>query len=250
MAIGDDATAAGIPLVASTDEVRKGYEQHNETRDIIAQRTNAVTPVTKGGTGSTTPSAARTALGIVASNIPTNAGNVQSDLQYLSDFKLTRSSAQYNSDFAARDSAIADRVAKSGDTMSGQLFLPNSFAASASWTVAYINGDGRVCRGSSSLRYKKFVSEQDPLELGNIFPKFNRFQMRADGLTPAENKWRYGPIAEEMAAEPDQEPFVVYRDVDGEVVPESVDFIGLLIAQNAQLHARLTVLEAHLTQGD
>jgi hypothetical protein len=64
----------------------------NKTRDYIATR---VTPVTHGGTGSTTASAARTALGLAsgatavaslgltATLIPSGSGNVQADLTYL-----------------------------------------------------------------------------------------------------------------------------------------------------------------------
>lgn len=38
MAIGDDATAAGIPLVQGTADVRDGYKEDNITRDEIARR--------------------------------------------------------------------------------------------------------------------------------------------------------------------------------------------------------------------
>ena len=154
---------------------------------------------------------------------------------------------------------LSSRVAKSGDTMSGHLFLPASSAATSSYTVAYINGDGRVSRGASTERVKEFITDTDPLGLGNLFPVFKRWQMReGDGV------WRYGYTAEQLAADPVTEPFVIYerdvqvdedgnvtgaphlkRDAAGAPIPESIDFIGLLLAQNAQLNARLAALEAN-----
>jgi hypothetical protein len=69
MAIGDAAVAAGMQLViGSTDLVRDGYTEHNRTRDYIAQRTSAVQPVAKGGTGATNPGAARANLGAAAAS--------------------------------------------------------------------------------------------------------------------------------------------------------------------------------------
>lgn len=65
MATGDAAAAAGMALVNPlTDTVKQGADHHNKTRDYIAERTSAVQPVAKGGTGATTPAEARTNLGI------------------------------------------------------------------------------------------------------------------------------------------------------------------------------------------
>lgn len=44
MAIGDDAAAAGFPLVADVDLVKDGAKEFNRSRDIIAQ-TKALIPV-------------------------------------------------------------------------------------------------------------------------------------------------------------------------------------------------------------
>lgn len=69
MAIGDDAAAAGFPLVPESGEdgkVKYGAREINRTRDLIAQRTSTVQPISKGGTGATTTAAARTALGVPA----------------------------------------------------------------------------------------------------------------------------------------------------------------------------------------
>ena len=70
MAIGDDASAAGYPLVPDTGtggEVRLGAQEINRTRDFIADvqaLIKAIWPVTAGGTGASTAAGARTNLGI------------------------------------------------------------------------------------------------------------------------------------------------------------------------------------------
>lgn len=48
MAIGDDATSAGFPLVPSLDIVKNGYQEINRTRDFVAQVKNLV-PTGSGG---------------------------------------------------------------------------------------------------------------------------------------------------------------------------------------------------------
>jgi hypothetical protein len=70
MAIGDDAAAAGYPLVPDTGsggEVRLGAQEINRTRDFVADLKNtipAIWPVVNGGTGGGTPADARTGIGI------------------------------------------------------------------------------------------------------------------------------------------------------------------------------------------
>jgi hypothetical protein len=73
MAVGDDALAAGYPIVPASGgpgtggEVKEGYIEINRTRDFIAQvKALILIPwtVAKGGTGATTADGARTNLGI------------------------------------------------------------------------------------------------------------------------------------------------------------------------------------------
>jgi hypothetical protein len=89
MAIGDDATAAGYPLVPNTGEegkVRYGAREINRTRDLIAQVKNlilAIWPVSRGGTGSSTKSGARTNLGFTSStSVPSNATGTDGDVHF------------------------------------------------------------------------------------------------------------------------------------------------------------------------
>lgn len=86
MATGDDAAAAGMDLVSGSTLANTLDDEVNLTRDYIAQRTSAVQPVAKGGTGSTTTSGARNNLGIIAANVPSGSpinSTVQADLTYL-----------------------------------------------------------------------------------------------------------------------------------------------------------------------
>ena len=70
MAVGDDALAAGYPLVTSTGAtglVKDGYTEINRTRDFVAQVKNlivAIRPVSAGGTGPSDASTAKQNLGI------------------------------------------------------------------------------------------------------------------------------------------------------------------------------------------
>lgn len=253
MAIGDDALAAGMDILTGNELANTLDTEENKTRDYIAQRTSAVTPVLKGGTGATTAAGARANLDVnskqeVFDGLKTRVINVSSatnaiQLQWIGGRIRMIIDASNVGDIAT----VADLgsfISSAGGTITGSLFLPNASPAANNYAVAYINGDGRVSRGASSERYKKHISEIDPESLGDIFPALHRFQMRQ-----GDGSWKYGWIAERLAEDADTEPFVVYND---QGTPDSIDFIALLIAQNAQLHQqlgllaqRLAALEAH-----
>ena len=81
MAVGDDAAAAGYPLVPSTGSedarVKFGAREINRTRDFVAAvkaLIENVWPVTKGGTGATTKSGARTNIGITSGTLDPMGG--------------------------------------------------------------------------------------------------------------------------------------------------------------------------------
>lgn len=70
MAVGDEALAAGYPLVPQTGvggEVHNGYLEINRTRDFVAEVKGLIPgiwPIADGGTGSSSASGARSNLGI------------------------------------------------------------------------------------------------------------------------------------------------------------------------------------------
>ena len=80
MAIGDDATAAGYPLVPDSGEdgkVKYGAREINRTRDFIAQVKalfKSTWGIGDGGTGATTKAAARTNLGITSGTANPSGG--------------------------------------------------------------------------------------------------------------------------------------------------------------------------------
>lgn len=244
---GADALAAGMPLVPGTGLASDIEEYINQTRDFIAQRTSNVTPIAKGGTGATTAAAARTNLDVNskqedADAIKTRVINLSSatnaiQLQWIGGRVRIVIDASVIGDIA-HVSDLGAYISSAGGTITGSLFLPNASPAVSGYAVAYINADGRVSRGASSERYKKHISEIDPASLGDIFPALHRFQMRQ-----GDGTWKYGWIAERLAEDTDTEPFVVYND---QGTPDSIDFIALLIAQNAQLHQQLDLLEQRL----
>lgn len=88
MAVGDDATAAGYPLVPNTGvddaKVKWGAREINRTRDYIAQVKALILstwPVNKGGTGGTTPATARANLG-VRSGTAEPSGGADGDIYF------------------------------------------------------------------------------------------------------------------------------------------------------------------------
>lgn len=264
MAIGDDALAAGMTIVDGNTAGSAALidDYINETRDFIAQRTAvsaSITPIAKGGTGSATAAGARTNLNVPSWSDVAPAGNVFSNqiARFSSAGRLQVVGPVAPDDVATKaytdarvTAGAGSPVQRTGDTMTGDLYLPNSSPAVSSFTVCYINGDGRVSRGSSSERYKKFISEIDPEQLGDVFPQLHRYQMRT-----GDGQWKYGWIAERLAENDATEPFVVYQQAptgDGSIgptdVPESIDFISLLQVQVAVLHQRDQDREAEVAE--
>ena len=84
MAVGDDAKAAGMPLVPDTGEegrVRWGSREINKTRDFIAQVKTLLRPVANGGTGANNKKDARTNLGF-RSGTAGPSGGEDGDIYY------------------------------------------------------------------------------------------------------------------------------------------------------------------------
>jgi hypothetical protein len=86
MAVGDDANAAGYPLVPNTGsedaKVRYGAREINRTRDFVAQvklLVLAVWPVERGGTGATDAAGARLNLGFTYGTAAANNADGQTD---------------------------------------------------------------------------------------------------------------------------------------------------------------------------
>lgn len=157
MAAGDgvDAAAAGMDLVPGTALANTIDTELIKTRDYIAQgklkdgallpsKINGTVPITKGGTGSTSAAAARTALGVTAKNTPTTSADVQTDLDYLANSRP----------WAA--SRITPGTFKTGGAYTFPealwavgIFCPQAPPAQGAYAVAYIDGTGRLCKGAA-----------------------------------------------------------------------------------------------------
>lgn len=274
MAIGDSAAAAGMSLVDGvTTPANTIDDEINRTRDYIATGTGATVAAAAGkvvkrdaagraqfATPAAAQDAATKAYVDAQAPGPGSIGNTQLADNAVTTGKIAPDTIVYDDlhpdlERRLRDGAwdIAldilgltvqgNSLLRGNATVNGHVFVPNSSAAVSGYTVAYINTDGRLSRGASSERYKKYLSEIDPVELGDIWPSLTRYQMRQ-----GDGSWKYGYIAERLAEHPDQQPFVVYAEHEGTLVPESIDFIALLMAQNAQLHQQLDLLAQRLDQ--
>lgn len=248
MATGDAAVAAGMELIpnsgtaGSLGKAKQGPTAMNKIMDYIATLTVLKTAVTTVGNALLTAvsaAAARTAIGIdlgIGNAAAPNKVPVYNGTSQLTTADPTlgghAASKQYV-DTAVAGVSLPTNPTFGNVTATGHIYVPNSSVATSGWTTAYINGDGRISRGASALKYKKFVSEEDPTEIGDIFPTLVRYQMRG-----GDGSWQLGYIADSLEGT-DAERFIVR--IDGEV--ESIDFIQMLIAQVASLNARLRVLE-------
>jgi hypothetical protein len=270
MPTGDDAAAAGMALVdGATVDAQTIDTEINLTRDYIAQG--------KGATDAATASKVvkRDAAGRCKMQGPIVALDV-ANKAYV-DAAVSAISLNWASitgkpstfppsahthdwvDITGEPSLVTltylnDRI---GPSASVPIYSAGGPATSG-YTIAYINGDNRISRGASSERYKTDIQTVDPLELGDIFPQLHQFAMKDDpDATP-----RLGYIAERLHESEDLQRFVIYKtepvlddpgpvsgkrrltlDDDGNPIPESIDFIALLLSQVAQMHDRIARLE-------
>lgn len=246
MAIGDDAAAAGFPLVPESGEdgkVKYGAREINRTRDLIAQRTNTVhthsfasitdKPVTYDTTwqqvaGRPTLSAANQAT---ANAVPV----------YNATSQLTTANPTLGG-HAASKTYCDMKLGTAGGTITGTLFMPNLAVVTSSYRAMYLNGDGRVGVTPSARRYKKDIrpkayalSDATALEVVN-------YRLRADVYGSADAPYEVGVIAEQLI-DAGMSEYVVFG---GDGQPESVAYERLaLVALGAlrEVSDRLTALE-------
>lgn len=257
MANGDAAAAAGMDVVPSTAQVRLGYDEINKTRDYIVTKGIPAggLPITQGGTGGITLAAARANLGISTAGIGAAIdGTSPGGLKFTStEFGRIRWEAPgigfptplaNQADVNFVQSQLNGKLDKSGGDMSGYLrvndhiYVPNAFAATSGFVVAYINGpDGRLSRGSSSRRYKTDIRPQDLTQLGDVL-----------ALRPVKFKWRasfapdlpsyhreIGLIAEDVA---EAAPWLAVLDNQGQVESVRYEMLGLALLPIVQDLAR------------
>lgn len=281
MANGDAAVAAGMDVVLGTADRRLGYDEINKTRDYIAARTNAVTPVAKGGMGATTPAGARSNLGVygkgldwpkavaqVETSPAHNLGIYYSDAAArpvvrvdVTDIGLAKASEVEAAQSAASSAQGAASSAQNTAAQAKDGQLNSSVynrSISGSYRVAYIGADGLLGWVSSSRRYKKniFPASVDPAAVLGI--DLVTFLYATDDDHEGITQW--GVIAEQVAelgldwlvdyGDGDQPEGFRYDRLALALLPVAQDLAAQLTeerAARAALEARVATIESYLS---
>ena len=254
MANGDAAVAAGMDVVSGTADRRLGYDEINKTRDYIAQRTSAVTPVARGGTGADNAAGARANLGVGTAGTRAD-GYFARALTNLVGLRWTGS----------RLKVIIDNVADAGDiattgdiaTLAGDIasltvnkrdigdgafpsatpvLVPHAYnnpVTAGTYYALYVQPDGRLGRTPSAAKYKHDIEDYDGSVLG-IRPVL--YVLNDDPYQTV----RLGVIADDAD---DIEPLLVQRN-DGEIEGFSYELLAVALLRDVQrLEARVRALE-------
>ena len=251
MANGDDAAAAGMDVVAGTADRRQGYDEINKTRDYIAQRTSAVQPVAKGGTGATNAADARTNL-----DAAKTAHTHRIDDVYTSDGTQkygTALQAQLSAMQSSLEVQIGSKVSNGANVTFGDIYTPagRSNPVSVGWVSAALGGDGRLGASPSAARFKQDITPRT-YSLDDI----DRITIVTYRLIEAveqlgdDARVEVGVIAEQLV-EAGFPEFVVFGDDGqpftveyGRMVTVALSGIQALHAQQQDILTRLTDLEA------
>lgn len=218
MAIGDAAAAAGMDLVSGSALANTIDTEINKTRDYIATETPDWS--TLSGKPTEFPPASHSAAKITSGTVD------DARLPTTQTINRINNSGSYTE--FEDDIRVLEDVRVVGDVIA-----PNATPATASFVAAWWNGDGRLGKGTSSRRYKHAI--RDAGDLGDTFAA----PLREFKYNGGDGSDRVGYIAEELE-DAGLGRYVVY---DAEGRAESIDFVAFLMAQNAQLHARITGLE-------
>lgn len=239
---GDDALAAGLDIMDGGEKwagVDGGWRAINKTRDMIAGILGWFTgglAVNKGGTGATTASGARTALGLATAYSAVAAATASNTPDTLvmraSNGAISVATPVTSSNAATKgyvDSAVADSGLADGPTSTA--YARNATGA-GSWYAVWMNADNQFMRNTSSTQYKDNIRPFTPGDIMQLRPViFDRIDGPADEV---------GFIAEEVA----------------ECIPEAVAYydgqidgiydrplIVALVAHVQALTARVAALE-------
>lgn len=275
MAIGDDALAAGMTLVQGTTQANTIDTEINLTRDEIARRTNAVTPVAKGGTGATNADAARANLGCAAAShthewsqltgIPATfppSGHTHPWDQVTGKPGAYPPSAHLHSSLDASGGRRFGDLPNVGGragwgtsdnvVFAGTMFLQNEQVVTSSYRAMYLNGDGRVGVTPSARKYKKDIRPKAYGLTDAVALEVVNYRLRAGLYGSNDAPVEVGVIAEQLI-DVGLSEFVIFN-ADGE--PESVAYERLaLIALGAlrdvagtlqEYDDRLTAIETML----
>lgn len=211
LASGNDATSAGFYTSTGTEPAADLDAWVNYALDLIAKRTNTVTPIAKGGTGATTAAAARAALAVVETAggtvrirwdsgtlnfVPAINGSETSPL-----LRHDQAAAAYatKSSVSGMQGQIADLGGQIGSVRAGQHSSDiYNRVLGGSYRVLYTDASGLIGWVSSSRRHKKNIrpAEVDPQAV--LAMELVTFLYKADIDTDREGITQWGLIAEQL----------------------------------------------------
>lgn len=245
MATGDDALAAGMAVMTGNEPANTLDTEVNKTRDYIAQRTNAVQPLAKGGTGGTTAAAARANLNVAAANEVVKLGatgnqitlrwengriRMRVDSTEVGDVANTGDISGLSSQLAAKANASQLNSLYEGN------LSPNIYSrgTSGSWRSMAIQSNGVLAQTASAARYKKNIKALPVTDEQIKALRLVEFDWRSDGVHDV------GVIADEVKAAGLDE-FVFHND-DGQI--QGVHYERLAMALIPVVQRLLTRVEA------
>jgi hypothetical protein len=192
MADGDIAAAAGMDILAGTEDLRQSYLQHNKTRDLLA---------THQGTGTHSASAINSGT-LADARIPSlNASKITAGT--LDDARIPALTAAKipNLDASKITSGTIGRsVSTSGSGRFGSAWNNNIVSTRR---AVWMEADGTLGHTASSLRYKTAVrrAELDPITVLEVVevvyyaPRMTAAQITANG---GKESTEVGVIAEQL----------------------------------------------------
>jgi len=249
MATGDDALAAGIPVMTGTEPANTLDTEINLTRDVIAQRTNAVTPVAKGGTGTSnvygvTRTSNASGVMVVAPDGTIARGSGALSDAYIPNgmprAKIANLDSNLNSLAAAASSAQG--AANSANVTATSAFNggmnPGIYnrGTSGAYRNLSIQADGVLAHTASAARFKENVETLDIADDQVQALRVVEFDWIASGYRDV------GLIADEVEAAGLGQ--FVFHDDDGEVLGIHYDRVNLALLPAVQrLLDRVQALE-------
>lgn len=242
MTNGDAAAAAGMDVVAEVNDLRKGYDEINKSRDYLAvhQATGSHTQTQIIGLPEAL-NAKQPSLGFAPVEQGGGSGMVGNKIRigWNGGALLAQVDATPLGAFL-----MAGGGGSLGTITVDNIFIPSATPAVSGYTAAYINSDGRVSRGASSRRFKQDIKSWAPDQQAILAIQLYTFRyneaVKQLGTAAAVEVGVMAEDLHELGLS-----WLVYYDDKGQ--PEGVHYerIALALLPVVQAHeARLQKLEA------